>query len=148
MVKKCANLVLQISILTFIGVICMANTGRLTTHVLDTANGRPAANMEIGLFFIEGPEPSEDDEVVLILSTVTNADGRCDAPLLEGADMKPGTYEILFHVGDYYDDIGLKSAKPAFLDQVPVRFGIGDIDAHYHVPLLVSPFAYSTYRGS
>ena len=125
----------------------MAGNGRLTTHVLDTANGCPAKGMEIGLFFIEGVEPGENDEVELILSTVTNDDGRCDAPLLAG-DMKPGIYELLFQVGDYYADLGTDVAVPAFLDQVPVRFGIADTDAHYHVPLLVSPFAYSTYRGS
>ncbi len=126
----------------------MANGGRLTTHVLDTATGRPAAGMEIGLFFIEGPEPNENDEVVLILSTRTNEDGRCDAPLLAGEDLKSGTYELLFQVGNYFADLGMEVAKPAFLDQVPVRFGISDTKAHYHVPLLVSPFAYSTYRGS
>ncbi|MCF6303003.1 MAG: hydroxyisourate hydrolase [Devosiaceae bacterium] len=126
----------------------MADTGRLTTHVLDTAHGCPAAGMEVGLFFIEGPEPNENDEVELILSTRTNGDGRCDMPLLSGAELKPGTYELLFQVGSYFADLGIELAQPAFLDQVPVRFGISDTDAHYHVPLLVSPFAYSTYRGS
>ena len=126
----------------------MATTGRLTTHVLDTANGKPAAGMEIGLVFIAGPGSSSDDEVELILTTITNADGRCDAPLLDGASMKPGTYELLFQVADYFESQGFEGGAPAFLDQVPVRFGISDINAHYHVPLLVSPFAYSTYRGS
>ncbi len=126
----------------------MAQTGRLTTHVLDTAHGRPAAGMDIGLFFIEGPGSSEDDEVTLILSTATNEDGRCDAPLLEGEDLVPGIYELLFQVGDYFKALGIEGENLSFLDQVPVRFGIGDVNAHYHVPLLVAPFAYSTYRGS
>lgn len=126
----------------------MADRGQLTTHVLDTANGRPAAGMEIILFFIEGPEAGHDDEPEVILSAITNEDGRCDTPLLEGESMKPGVYELLFHVGDYFKNMGTEGDKPIFLNQVPVRFGISDAGAHYHVPLLVSPFAYSTYRGS
>lgn len=126
----------------------MADIGRLTTHVLDTANGRPAAGMEIILFFIEGPEEDNDDVAELILSTITNEDGRCDTPLLEGENMKPGVYELLFQVGDYFKTLDVEGDKPPFLGQVPVRFGISNGRAHYHVPLLVSPFAYSTYRGS
>ena len=126
----------------------MAQDGRLTTHVLDTASGKPAAGMDVSLFFIEGPDGGEEDEVNLILSATTNGDGRCDAPLLEGEDLVPGVYELLFQVGDYFKGLGIESGEPPFLDQVPVRFGISEVNAHYHVPLLVSPFAYSTYRGS
>ncbi len=127
----------------------MADHGRLTTHVLDTANGRPAAGMGIGLFYIEGFDSGEeDDEVSLLVETVTNEDGRCDAPLLQGGDLVPGVYELLFQVGDYFRALGNEGTGLVFLDQVPVRFGISDTSAHYHVPLLVSPFAYSTYRGS
>jgi len=127
----------------------MTNKGRLTTHVLDTANGRPAAGMGFGLFYIEGPDSGDDDdEVALLIEAVTNEDGRCDGALLEGEELVPGVYELLFQVGDYFEELGVESAGLAFLDQVPIRFGISDTSAHYHVPLLVSPFAYSTYRGS
>ncbi len=126
----------------------MAKPGRLTTHVLDIASGRPAAGMGLGLFYIEGPDSGEEDEVSLLLEAITNEDGRCDAPLLQGEDLVPGVYELLFQVGDYFALLGVNEGNPAFLDQVPVRFGVADTDAHYHVPLLVSPFAYSTYRGS
>lgn len=109
--------------------------GKLTTHVLDTANGRPAAGMRIELYRL-------GIERTLLASTVTNGDGRTDTPLLEGAQFATGTYEILFHAGDYF-------AEPArFLDVVPVRFTIATPDSHYHVPLLCSPWSYSTYRGS
>ncbi len=120
----------------------MAQTGRLTTHVLDTAHGRPAADMGIELFSLEG------EVRTLLVSTKTNDDGRCDAPLLSGESMAAGVYELVFQVGDYFAALGVEATSPAFLDSVPVRFGIGDVDAHYHVPLLVAPFAYSTYRGS
>jgi 5-hydroxyisourate hydrolase len=112
-------------------------SGRLTTHVLDTARGRPAAGVTIEL----------RSEGMLLATTRTNADGRTDEPLLAGEALTAGEYEILFHVGDYFADAGL-AATPPFLDRVPVRFSIGDVSAHYHVPLLVSPWAYSTYRGS
>lgn len=109
--------------------------GKLTTHVLDTANGRPAAGMRIELYRL-------DPERTLLASTVTNGDGRTDPPLLEGVQFATGTYEILFHAGDYF-------AEPArFLDIVPVRFTIAAPDSPYHVPLLCSPWSYSTYRGS
>ena len=114
--------------------------GRITTHVLDTAAGRPAAGLKIVLTRLGGA-PS------VVAETVTNADGRCDKPLLEGAAFAKGEYEIMFHVGDYFRASGATLADPPFLDQVPLRFGVTE-DAHYHVPLLVSPFAYSTYRGS
>ncbi|HEY8594800.1 MAG TPA: hydroxyisourate hydrolase [Devosiaceae bacterium] len=117
------------------------NDGRLTTHVLDTMNGRPAAGMGIDLYRCEG------DVVEPILSARTNADGRCDGPLLQGERFEAGAYELRFHVGSYFRQSGV-SGEPAFLEIVPVRFTITDPDAHYHVPLLVAPYAYSTYRGS
>lgn len=116
--------------------------GRLTTHVLDTANGRPAAGLAIDLYRIEG------ERRTFLTSAVTNADGRSDGPMLEGGDFVPGTYELVFYAGDYFQKAGGEAGDPSFLDHVPVRFGIADADQHYHVPLLVSPFAYSTYRGS
>jgi 5-hydroxyisourate hydrolase len=106
----------------------------LTTHVLDVAHGRPAAGVLISLSRVS------DGEV--LATALTNADGRTDAPL--AAELPPGEYELVFAVGDYFG----READPPFLDRVPVRFGIADPDAHYHVPLLVSPWAYSTYRGS
>jgi 5-hydroxyisourate hydrolase len=115
--------------------------GRLTTHVLDTANGRPGAGMRIELFAV-APEKR------LLVSTEANGDGRCDGPLLEGAAFNAGTYELVFGAGDYYRALGTELADPAFVDEVVIRFGIADADAHYHVPLLVSPWSYSTYRGS
>lgn len=116
--------------------------GRLTTHVLDTARGRPAADLTIQLFRLAG----ENRE---ILKTVrTNRDGRIDGPLLSGAEMIAGTYEIVFHAGEYLRAAGDRLTEPAFLDQIPIRFGIADTFAHYHVPLLISAYGYSTYRGS
>jgi 5-hydroxyisourate hydrolase len=119
--------------------------GRLTTHVLDTAQGRPAAGLAVELWRVEG------DERALVRSVVTDADGRTDGPLLEGDELTAGVYELVFAVGDYFaGQVGLRGliGGPPFLDRVPVRFGIADAGAHYHVPLLVSPWAYSTYRGS
>jgi 5-hydroxyisourate hydrolase len=113
--------------------------GRLTTHVLDTALGKPAANLRIELFRVEG------DGAVAIATTRTNDDGRCDAPLLSGQTMKTGVYELRFHAGDY---LGRSAGDVPFLDIIPIRFGIADEAAHYHVPLLLSPYSYSTYRGS
>jgi 5-hydroxyisourate hydrolase len=115
--------------------------GRLTTHVLDTTRGRPAADLRIDLF-------SLDDGRRLIKSVMTNDDGRADAPLLENETFRAGTYELLFHAGDYFRRNGLAGSPPPFLDDVPVRFGVADPAQHYHVPLLLSPYAYSTYRGS
>lgn len=114
--------------------------GRLTTHVLDTASGRPAAGLRVVLHQLDGGAGE-------VAQGVTNDDGRLDKPLLDGGAFKPGRYEIVFHVGDYFRARGVALADPAFLDMVPVRFGIA-ADAHYHVPLLVSPYGYSTYRGS
>lgn len=115
--------------------------GRLTTHVLDTASGKPASNLRIDLYRIEG-ERSE-----LLSSTRTNDDGRCDAPLLTGSTMATGTYELRFHAGEYLGTADERGTHP-FLDVIPIRFGIADRAAHYHVPLLLAPFGYSTYRGS
>lgn len=116
--------------------------GRLTTHVLDTTTGRPAAELGIELYRIAG----ESRE--LLLSVITNADGRCDGPVLQGEQLVRGTYELVFHVGDYLRASGTALPEPPFLDLVPIRFGIADTDQHYHVPLLVSAYGYSTYRGS
>ena len=116
-------------------------SGKITTHVLDTASGRPAAGMKVEFSVFEG------DDWKRLKSVVTNKDGRTDEPLAQGS-LKPGQYRILFHVADYYRAQGTKLAEPPFLDRVPVRFGVADPDASYHVPLLCSPWAYSTYRGS
>jgi len=111
--------------------------GRLTTHVLDTANGRPAAGLTIELYRLDG------DRAERIRSVTTNDDGRTDAPMLAGEEFRPGRYELRFHVGEYFSLGGMP-----FLDVVPVRFAISDADEHYHVPLLASPYGYTTYRGS
>ncbi|SME92064.1 hydroxyisourate hydrolase [Pseudogulbenkiania subflava] len=116
--------------------------GRLTTHVLDTARGCPAAGLVVSLYRIDGLQPRR------LLVTRTNADGRCDAPLLEGAMLLPGVYELHFAAGDYLRAQGHALSDPPFLDVVPIRFGISDAAAHYHVPLLLSPYGYSSYRGS
>ncbi len=116
--------------------------GRLTTHVLDTSLGRPGKGLKIELFRLEGAERTK------LRDAIANDDGRCDAPLLEGADFRPGSYELIFHAGAYFEAAGLDLPAVKFLDQVPIRFGIADRDAHYHVPLLLSPYGYSTYRGS
>ncbi|MDQ1847441.1 hydroxyisourate hydrolase [Gemmobacter fulvus] len=118
------------------------NSGRLTTHVLDTAKGKPAAGVRIMLYRLSGQSHRK------IAETVTNADGRTDAPMLAGADLKAGNYELVFCAGDYLRASGQAGEGTLFLDEIPIRFGIADADAHYHVPLLISPFAYSTYRGS
>lgn len=117
-------------------------TGRLSTHVLDTANGRPAAGMTIDFYALEG------ESYRLVSSIETNADGRTDKPLLIGDAVKVGKYQIVFHVAAYYAKAGTKLADPPFLDTVPVQFTIFDPKAHYHVPLLTTPWSYSTYRGS
>lgn len=120
-------------------------TGFLTTHVLDTSLGVPAAGIEIALYRIS------DDTHTKIATAITNADGRTDAPILPKEKFSAGQYELIFFTGDYLRAAGLVSKdadKPLFLDQVPIRFGVDDPAAHYHVPLLLSPFGYSTYRGS
>lgn len=115
--------------------------GRLTTHVLDTALGRPASGLGIVL-------RNARKHGAEIATAVTNADGRCDAPLLEGEALLAGFYELVFQAGAYFDRLGLDLPEPKFLDEVTIRFGISDPAGHYHVPLLLSPFGYSTYRGS
>lgn len=114
--------------------------GKLTTHILDTAHGRPAAGVLIEL--------RRDPAQAPILSVRSNGDGRCDRPLLEGAAFTAGEYELLFHIGAYFRKLGVEQSDPPFLDRVSLRFGIASPDQHYHVPLLVSPWSYSTYRGS
>lgn len=116
--------------------------GRLTTHVLDTALGQPAQNLRIELFQKEGGNLKKISQIR------TNADGRSDAPLLEGTEFEIGIFQLNFHAGDYFDRSSVKLPEPKFLDEVIVRFGISDIEAHYHVPILLSPYGYSTYRGS
>ena len=116
--------------------------GRLSTHVLDTANGRPARGVAIELFAVGGEGRRS------VLRTVTNADGRTDAPLMTGDAFRAGTYELVFDVGAYFKGLGAATADPPFLDLVPIRFTVAEPDGHYHVPLLVSPWSYSTYRGS
>lgn len=115
----------------------------LTTHVLDTALGKPAKGLRIELFRLGAKKPE------LLATVVTNHDGRIDGgPLLSGEAFKIGHYELVFHAGEYLKTLGAQLADPAFLDVIPIRFGVSDITAHYHVPLLLSPYGYSTYRGS
>ena len=116
--------------------------GWLSTHVLDTAKGKPAAGVKIMLYRISGQGHRKVKEVV------TNADGRTDGPLLEGAALEAGIYELVFCAGDYLRGTGQAGEGILFLDEIPIRFGVPDAGQHYHVPLLISPFAYSTYRGS
>ena len=115
--------------------------GFLTTHILDTARGSPASGVKIALYRVSGNSHRK------IAETVTNADGRTDSPILPQDKFKLGTYELIFFVGDYLRDTGQDLPDPLFLDQVPIRFGMAE-EAHYHVPLLLSPYGYSTYRGS
>ncbi|WP_145108375.1 hydroxyisourate hydrolase [Cereibacter sediminicola] len=116
--------------------------GRLTTHVLDTATGRPAAGVRITLYRLSGADRER------IGGAATNADGRTEGPLLEGAALAEGGYELVFAAGDYLRATGQAGAGVLFLDEIPIRFGISDATGHYHVPLLLSPYGYSTYRGS
>lgn len=116
--------------------------GFLTTHVLDTARGLPAAGLEVVLYWLGGTERQE------LARMTTNADGRTDSPILPQDRFATGTYELIFAAGDYLRTTGQAGADPLFLDEVPIRFGICDSDSHYHVPLLLSPFGFSTYRGS
>jgi 5-hydroxyisourate hydrolase len=136
--------------------------GRLTTHVLDTVSGKPAAQLKIELWKLNAPESSHPldnadgaentqsdiSPRTLLVTTVTNADGRTDQPLLQDATFQPGCYELVFFVGDYFAKTAGNLPDPPFLDRVPIQFGIADPQSHYHVPLLASPWAYSTYRGS
>jgi 5-hydroxyisourate hydrolase len=114
----------------------------LTTHVLDIAHGLPAAGVRIELYRIEASSRH------LIKAVVTNQDGRCDAPLLTGEQAQVGLYELVFFAGDYFAARQAPMSEPRFLDRITLSFGISDPQAHYHVPLLVSPWSYSTYRGS
>lgn len=114
--------------------------GRLTTHVLDTASGKPASGLKIELFRF--------GEAMPVKTIRTNADGRADGPILDGEPFTAGQYELRFHAGDYLRASGMILPEPAFLDIIPIRFGVADPAAHYHVPLLLSPYGYSTYRGS
>lgn len=117
--------------------------GKLTTHILDTAHGCPAAGVQIHLYrcVLDGTR-------TLIKTVFTNHDGRCDQPLLQDAEFELGIWELEFQMGHYFKSKGCNLAEPAFLDVIPIRFGIADLHAHYHVPLLASPWSYSTYRGS
>lgn len=120
--------------------------GRLTTHVLDTAQGKPAAGVFLTLYRIEAAGDTESHQE--LFSTTTNADGRIDGPLLDDARFGVGTYELLFFVDDYFARQPVPTGDPPFYDVVTIRFTIADAGAHYHVPLLVSPWSYTTYRGS
>lgn len=115
--------------------------GYLTTHILDTARGCPAEGLKIELFRLDG------EKRTALRSLVTNADGRTDTQILPAPEFETGQYELLFHCGDYFDHCGIPAEEPRFLDIIPLRFGMSAQD-HYHVPLLLSPFGYSTYRGS
>ena len=117
--------------------------GRLSTHVLDTAHGRPAAGVALTLSRIDA-----DGSRIGVKQATTNADGRTDEPLLSGDAFAVGRYEIEFHAGDYFRKLGVDLPDPPFVDVVSLRFGLADAAGHYHVPLLVSPWSFSTYRGS
>jgi len=117
--------------------------GGLTTHVLDTANGRPAAGLRVDLSIVD-----TGGHTRLLRTVTTNADGRCDAPLLAPDEMQVARYELVFHVGAYFRAAGVALPDPPFLEEVPVRFAIAERASRYHVPLLVSPYGYVTYRGS
>lgn len=115
--------------------------GKLTTHVLDSSRGCPGDSIHVQLFHL-------GNDRILLSETFTNQDGRCNRPLLEGESFMAGTYELVFAIGEYYRQTGVALPDPAFLEDVVIRFGIADENQHYHVPLLVSPYSYSTYRGS
>ena len=117
--------------------------GRLSTHVLDTANGTPAAGVKLTLY-----RQGDDGRDVLVEERVTNGDGRTDAPLLSGGSIPIGRYRLMFHAGDYFRARGTSLPEPPFVDVVELTFGIADAGGDYHVPLLVSPWSYATYRGS
>jgi 5-hydroxyisourate hydrolase len=116
--------------------------GKLSTHVLDTTQGKPGAGVGIELYVFDG------DTRRLLKSAVTNLDGRCDAPLLEGETLRAGRYELVFAAGDYFAAQGVPMPDPRFIDRVTIAFGIADPAQNYHVPLVVTPWSYSTYRGS
>jgi 5-hydroxyisourate hydrolase len=114
----------------------------LTTHILDLTHGQPASNVTIELYYFSNGERH------LLKTAKTNSDGRLDQPFLSEEDIKLGTFELNFHIGDYFRSKELALPDPLFLDQVPVRFGVANLENHYHVPLLISPFGYQIYRGS
>jgi 5-hydroxyisourate hydrolase len=116
--------------------------GKLSTHVLDTMQGVPAQGVRIDLYYL-----CEADRQ-LLKQTATNADGRCDEPLLQGAALQQGIYELVFHAGDYFASQGVRVPEPRFVDQIVVRFGVAAASENYHVPLLATPWTWSTYRGS
>ena len=116
--------------------------GRLTTHVLDTVSGKPGAGVRITF------EAAQGEGWRAVKTVTTNADGRTDQPLLAGEAMAVGRYRLVFHVGEYFARLGVPLSDPPFLDRVPVEFAVADPRAHYHVPLLVTPWSYATYRGS
>lgn len=116
--------------------------GKLSTHVLDVTQGKPGAGIAIELYAVDGATKT------LLRSAVTNDDGRCDAPLLQEEEMRAGKYELVFAAGDYFSRQGVTLPQPKFIDRVTIAFGIADPQQNYHVPLVVSPWAYSTYRGS
>lgn len=116
--------------------------GKLSTHVLDVAQGKPGVGIAVELYAVNGTQKT------LLRSMITNQDGRCDKPLLQGDDMRAGQYELVFAAGDYFAAQGVPLSQPRFLDRVTIAFGIADPAQDYHVPLVVSPWAYSTYRGS
>jgi 5-hydroxyisourate hydrolase len=116
--------------------------GKLTTHVLDTAQGTPAAGMGVRLYRLDGARAA------LIVEAATDSNGRCPAPLLEGETLTAGRYRLVFAAGDYFRAHGVTLSNPPFLDEIAIDFGVADSSAHYHVPLLVSPWSYTTYRGS
>jgi 5-hydroxyisourate hydrolase len=115
---------------------------RVSTHVLDTSRGKPAPNVVVDLHFCLNGKRRH------LKTAVTNADGRTDDPLLSGSQLETGVYELTFHAGDYFRRVAIELATPPFLDEVVIRFGIADPAGNYHVPLLLSPYGYSTYRGS
>ena len=116
--------------------------GRLTTHVLDAAHCCPGSSIKVELYRVEG------QQLELVNTALTNSDGRVDAPWLQGDDYRTGVYQLQFSAGDYYRARGVQLPDTAFLDVVVLRFGIDESQEHYHVPLLISPYSYSTYRGS
>ena len=116
--------------------------GKLSTHVLDITQGKPGAGVKVALYAVGAQGRT------LIKTDVTNADGRCSAPLLEGETMKAGKYELVFGAGDYFASQGVALPEPRFIDEVTIAFGVASAEQNYHVPLVVSPWAYSTYRGS
>ncbi|MFC0251205.1 hydroxyisourate hydrolase [Massilia consociata] len=122
--------------------------GKLSTHVLDTAHGRPGAGVKVELYALDARIDAPGGGRTLLKTDVTNGDGRCGAPLLEGEQLRTGHYELVFHAGDYFATQGVELPSPRFLDRVTIAFGIFDSAQNYHVPLVMTPWSYSTYRGS